>query len=153
MIPDFDEHGLLPPGIHDCTLEEISARFLWTTHRQVLFGGLRKFLETELATLMPAFRLYVDGSFVRNKPLPDDVDVVIELDGSVSDSEAILLAYHLQVVERLRFKAAYNLDVWVKHSALKNDLVAFFQYAGDKAAAELHVPCHHRKGLLRIETP
>ena len=27
MIPDFNDHGYLPPGIHPATLEEIAARF------------------------------------------------------------------------------------------------------------------------------
>ena len=27
MIPDFDENGYLPPGIHKATLDEISERF------------------------------------------------------------------------------------------------------------------------------
>lgn len=27
MIPPFDEHGYLPPGIHLATLDEIEARF------------------------------------------------------------------------------------------------------------------------------
>ena len=27
MIPSFDEHGYLPPGIHPATLDEIEARF------------------------------------------------------------------------------------------------------------------------------
>lgn len=150
MIPEFNEHGLLPPGIHDCTLAEVGARFCWTTHRQAQFDHLQQFLAVELVSLPSVFRLYVDGSFVRNKPLPGDVDVVIELDGSISEPEAAVLILRLQVTERQRFKDVYNLDVWLKHPALKSDLVAFFQYAGDKAAAELHIPCHHHKGILRI---
>jgi hypothetical protein len=27
MIPDFDDNGNLPPGIHVCTIEELQARF------------------------------------------------------------------------------------------------------------------------------
>jgi len=27
MIPDFNNHGCLPPGIHSATLDEIAARF------------------------------------------------------------------------------------------------------------------------------
>ena len=27
MIPEFDEHGYLPPGIHGATTEEVAERF------------------------------------------------------------------------------------------------------------------------------
>jgi hypothetical protein len=150
MIPDFDEHGLLPPGIHDCTVPEIEERFCWTTRRKELFAGLSAFIATEWRPLGVSSALCIDGSFVRDKPLPEDVDVVIDIDGSVSDEEAILFTYRLQVMERDRFKNVYQVDVWARHAALKNDLVKFFQYIGDKAAAELRLSRRYNKGILRI---
>jgi hypothetical protein len=45
MIPDLIELGpqspwaVLPPGIHDATLEEVGLRFATTPHRKWLFDG------------------------------------------------------------------------------------------------------------------
>lgn len=42
MIPPFDEHGYLPPGIHPATLDEIEARFgLEPELRRVQMESLR----------------------------------------------------------------------------------------------------------------
>ena len=94
--------------------------------------------------------LLIDGSFVRRKALPDDIDVIFRLDKSMSFQD--VAAFALQCFsERQRLKMVYHVDAWPSHPALPNDLVAFFQYAGDKAAAELRVDNRHPKGILRIE--
>lgn len=51
MIPQFDGYGLLPPGIHDCTLDEVRDRLCWTTKRQEIFDGLCAFIVQEWAPL------------------------------------------------------------------------------------------------------
>jgi predicted nucleotidyltransferase len=150
MIPEFDERGLLPAGIYDCTLDEIGARFCFSKRRQLLFDGLRQFI-VEIWTPPPLVStLLVDGSFVRRKTDPNDIDLVVDLDPSVDFSDALMLAVRFQMREHVQLKDIYNLDVWVRHAGLPNDLSAFFQYAGDKAAAELHLPRKHPKGILRI---
>jgi hypothetical protein len=41
-IPPFEPStGLLPPGIHEATWEELVARFGWTPHRLTLLAGLK----------------------------------------------------------------------------------------------------------------
>ena len=72
MLPDFTIEGLLPPGEHPATLDEIRARFGWNPRRLALLGGLS-------AALIPlrsagCHRLYLDGSFVTSKELPGDYD-------------------------------------------------------------------------------
>jgi len=39
MIPDFDENGNLPPGIHRCTAEEVKARFGHGSSERVVETG------------------------------------------------------------------------------------------------------------------
>jgi hypothetical protein len=150
MIPDFDEHGLLPVGIHDCTLDEIDAVLCFSERRRLLFDGLRRFVADIWFTLPLDSKLLIDGSFVRRKAEPNDIDVVIELDSSVGIDDALELVVRLQMREHARFKEVYNLDVWVRHPELPRDLAKFFQYIGDKAAAELILPCKHPKGILRM---
>ena len=72
MIPELNESGFLPPGIHVATLEEVEARFGASPHRRQLFRGLRAVAEVLRHAGCPA--LYLDGSFATGKDLPNDFD-------------------------------------------------------------------------------
>ncbi|MDB5709629.1 MAG: hypothetical protein JWL96_1699 [Sphingomonas bacterium] len=78
MIPDFVELGsptpwaVLPPGIHDATLQEIADRFATTPHRRWLYDGFRRMAEALAAAHCTT--LYLDGSFTTAKPHPEDYD-------------------------------------------------------------------------------
>lgn len=148
VIPALDQHGLLPIGIHDCTLAEIGASYCWTNRRQEIFAGLCNFITQEWLPLNLGVPLYIDGSFVRNKPVPDDVDVVMEL-SSIQNHMQLSQGMALWLRNR-ELKAIYNVDVWPRHPMTGNDLAAFFQYIGEKAAAELKLPVRHPKGILRV---
>lgn len=72
MIPDFENDGLLPPGIHWATWQEVFDRFGTNEHRKLLLAGLREaFIALKNAGCHAA---YIDGSFVTNKETPDDFD-------------------------------------------------------------------------------
>ncbi len=77
MIPGFVDIGgpwnVLPPGVHDATLKELEARFATSDHRKHLFSGLK----SGVMTLRRAGcrKIYLDGSFVTEKPFPGDFDV------------------------------------------------------------------------------
>ncbi len=76
MIPEFNDDGYLPPGIHRATLEEIALRFGQETElRQVQMESLR--LLVDLARRAGVQRLVVNGSFVTDKVEPNDVDCVL----------------------------------------------------------------------------
>jgi hypothetical protein len=76
MIPEFNDDGYLPPGIHPATLEEIAARFGQETElRRVQMESLRWLVD--LAKRAGVQRLVVNGSFVTDKPEPNDVDCVL----------------------------------------------------------------------------
>ena len=148
MIPNFSAHGLLPKGVHDCTLSEIELRFCWTPRRRALFSGLQRFISDEIVPAGLHCPLWIDGSFVRNKPEPNDIDIVLDLThlddiGGLATAMAIRLRWQ-EIMD------AYNLDVWTRHPRLPNDLTAFFQCTGDKAAAELRIDKKHPKGVIRI---
>ncbi|MDA1054627.1 MAG: hypothetical protein O3C40_29705 [Planctomycetota bacterium] len=73
MIPDFDESGNLPPGVHEADWEQIVQRFGWTSRRRELLDGLK----TAMEPLREAGcrRVFVNGSFVTEKDDPGDIDV------------------------------------------------------------------------------
>lgn len=145
-IPDFDEHGLLPAGVHVCTMAEIGARFGWNQHRVNLVNRLDTFLTREIR---PTFRepLDVDGSFVTDKQEPVDVDVVLDLRGA-SDLQQFL-GWRLMRDRRDSFTQTYSVDFWINLPG-QNDLGEFFQYVGVKASASKGLPPRHLKGILRV---
>ncbi len=76
MLPPFDEHGNLPPGIHRTSVDVLVARFgSGSAEREV---EIRELLELiDWARTHGVRRMIVNGSFVTSKRRPNDVDVVI----------------------------------------------------------------------------
>lgn len=76
MIPDLTEDGLLPPGIHEATLDEIDVRFGQEPElRRVQMESLRWLVE--LSKRVGVERIIVNGSFVTDKWEPNDVDCAL----------------------------------------------------------------------------
>ena len=148
MTPAFEGNGLLPAGEHNCSLAEARNFLCFNQHRTDLFGHFERFLTDKIIPLQLNCPVFIDGSFVRSKPLPEDVDVVIDATALNDDSKLCQLLFMRFGAKHL--KQEYHVDLWLKHPSVPNDLVAFFQYAGTKAAAELHVPATHPKGILRL---
>jgi len=65
--------NVLPPGVHVATLDEIEGCFATNERRRKLFDGFRRVV----AALVKAGcrTIYLDGSFVTDKPEPGDFDV------------------------------------------------------------------------------
>lgn len=76
MLPDFDENGHLPPGIHRCSFDEVAARFeAGSPERDVEIRELQQFIEW--ARRAGVRRMIINGSFVTDVAEPNDVDIVI----------------------------------------------------------------------------
>jgi hypothetical protein len=76
MIPECNDIGYLPGGIHPATLDEIAARFGKESElREVQMESLR--WRAELARRAGVVRMVVNGSFVTDKLEPNDVDCVL----------------------------------------------------------------------------
>jgi hypothetical protein len=79
MIPEFDERGYLPPGLHKATIEEIEQRF----GRQ---SELRRVQMESLQWLFDLLRgerflkIVINGSFTTDEYEPNDIDCVILMD-------------------------------------------------------------------------
>jgi hypothetical protein len=73
VLPDFDDTGALPPGVHEATWEEVETLFGWTAHRRDLLAGLHDAL-TDLRAA-GCRSAYLDGSFVTDKEVPSDFDL------------------------------------------------------------------------------
>lgn len=83
MIPEFINIGgpwkVLTLGVHLATMEEIKICFATTNHRKHLFSSFEKavisLLESGCKTV------FLDGSFIAAKPIPNDYDVCWDTEG------------------------------------------------------------------------
>jgi hypothetical protein len=144
-IPVFDLAGLLPVGIHDCTLGDVQSRLCWNLHREDLFRSFGAF-SAELRKHFP-HPILLDGSFVTDKELPDDTDVVLDL-VHASDPDAWTGLGFWQM-NQSRIWSQYRVHFWVN---LKGpiDFIQYFQYLGPKSAMTKGLNPKHHKGILRV---
>src|SRR5205085_9217874 len=93
--PEFDERGDLPIGIHQATLADVIEHFgSGTTQRRIVAQRLIRIYDLANSTGHVA-RFIIYGSFVTNKPNPNDVDIFILMEDSfdpveVNDETAII---------------------------------------------------------------
>jgi hypothetical protein len=83
-IADLNGDGLLPPGIHDASLDEIRQRFAYNARRAALVDGLQRALENLEAAGVQT--VYIDGSFATRKKQPRDIDGCWEVTAAVDDT-------------------------------------------------------------------
>jgi hypothetical protein len=85
----FDYPPLLAPGRHYMTLAQLERMcvhsFNYRPSREALFVNLERFVQDFLLAKLPC-EIWVDGSFLTEKPDPQDVDVVAILDAEVAEA-------------------------------------------------------------------
>lgn len=148
MIPDLDGNGMLPPGVWDCTLDEVAARFATSPHRRNLWMGLLRFLDAEVRPY-GTLPVWIDGGFTRRRELPEDIDVTVDF-SVMPSATGMPLAISLYL-RNPQNKAVYHVDAYPRHPDIPNDFAAYFQYAGPKAAAEFQIDPKQPKGILRVQ--
>ena len=144
-IPEPEPDGLLPPGLHDCTLEEIRARFGTfhrTDRRPRLFEKLEQYLAEARPTGLVA-AVIVNGSFVTATPEPNDVDLIVLLEPA-SDFGADLRPFDYNVLSRRQVRKRHGLDILVapEGSEAAARFQSFFQGVRGRPGVA--------KGLLRV---
>lgn len=149
MIPSLDDHGLLPPGEHPCTLEEVRDTFVTSQHRQELWQMFLTFLR-ELREQKLTHPIYLAGGFISGKDTPDDIDLVHDLRTAPDYNQ--FLGWRLFCTAREAIKTNYRIDYCVNLPGA-NDFSAFFQYIGPKAAAVTGMDEKTPRGVLYIGDP
>jgi hypothetical protein len=144
-IPDLDAEGLLPEGLHDCTLDEVEARFGQFTRsdrRVDLVRHLRTYC-TELKGVDVAGFLVLDGSFVTAKEEPGDIDILLAL-RSDADLAQDFRPFEYNALSKRRVKARHPFDLLVAPEATEayEKHLAFFSQVKGRPGL--------RKGLLRV---
>lgn len=131
MIPDFHPNGLLPPGVHWALWGEIEKRFGTNPHRRILLRGM----SLGIASLRACgcAEVFLDGSFVTAKELPDDFDVCWSVAGvDLSQLRAIqptLLSFSNQrALQKAKFLGEFfPADVKAETRSPFRTFLKFFQ--------------------------
>jgi predicted nucleotidyltransferase len=144
-IPELNEEGFLPAGIHVASLEEVQerfGRFQRTDRRPALFAKLSTYLaEVRASGLVVA--VIVDGSFVTAKDEPSDIDLILVLQSDYQD-RADLRPFEYNALSKRRVRRRYRFDVVVAPdgSDIYNEAVNFFQGVRDRLDL--------RKGVVKV---
>lgn len=152
MIPPLED-GVLPEGIHDCTMDEVGlvfGRFQRSDRRIKLLTKLEEYVrDAKTSKLVDA--LIIDGSFVTAKEEPEDVDIIVLLLDDW-DGSAELKPFEYNVISRRAVKVAkFPFDL----IATTEGLARYLEYVD--LFGTVHVDKHRsmtsktRKGMLRVQ--
>ena len=147
-IPAFDRFGLLPGGIHECTITEVEVNLAWNDKRRRLTALLREFITEELSTLFDVLPpMVLDGSYVTDKDCPGNINLVLEL-SDLPDKQkwAGQILYQRSPVLYER----YQIEMLPGINSLPQDFVDLLQTLRPQMAFEKGLHHSHRKGVLRL---
>ena len=144
-IPALSADGLLPEGVHDCTLDEIREQFgsfQQSDRRCRLFERLESFVRAAKSSGL-VVAVIVDGSFVTDKDEPSDIDLVAVLHAD-HDYSAALRPMEYNVVVSGPIRRIFRIDALVAREGSQNlqDAVDWFIQVRKRPGI-----C---KGLLRV---
>src|SRR5712692_5514308 len=122
-IPTFTAHGLLPEGVHDCTVEELRhyfGSFQVSDRRPKLFAQLEVFLAEVRASGLVR-HVVIDGSFVTAETQANDIDLILIVAGDY-DFATELLPSQYNVLSKTRVRKRFGFDlVAVRESTAELD--------------------------------
>lgn len=152
-IPSLTQYGLLPSGVHTCSLTEAIDLFVTNPRRERLWEQFLAFTNWlgEQGIEGPLWAI-LNGSFTTSKLEPQDIDVVIELENG--EPWLISRAVDIFSTHRVWIKQEYEIDFFINYSSLppNENMVEFFQYVRELTVAELGIDDPSiRKGLLRVQ--
>jgi hypothetical protein len=108
LVPHFEHNGHLPEGVHITSWDEFKDRFGQSEHRKFLLLGLEKLLH-HLASV-GCNAVYVDGSFVSSKEVPEDYDACWDTSGvKIEALDGALLRFTEEGKAKMRDK--YGGDI------------------------------------------
>ncbi|MBD2772751.1 DUF6932 family protein [Iningainema tapete] len=127
MIPEFDDNGNLPVGVHFCHWSEFKERFGYTRKRRQMIQGLEEVMAQLKAAGCRNF--YINGSFVTREPSPNDFDCCwdqddVDIDYLRKNAPLILNFYNSNAQ-----KAKYRGEIYPSDQPVDEDTVSieFFQ--------------------------
>lgn len=143
-IPSLTSDGTLPPGVHDCSLEEIKSAFGWygsSGKRHRLYQRFVEFVGRARASQL-VVSIVVDGSFVTSSSDPGDIDLLLAI--RERQESGLLRPLDYNVISKRRVRKDFEFDILVAVTGTdeyQGHLEFFSQVKGRPGAV---------KGLLRV---
>jgi len=106
-IPEFDENGNLPPGVHWAEWSEFQERFGTTRKRQRMIEGLASAMEELKAA--GGRTIYINGSFVTSELNPNDFDACwdrddVDLEYLMTNAPTLLNLTDKRAAQKAKYK-------------------------------------------------
>lgn len=153
-LPAITEHNLLPPGIHDATIEKVRQHFgtfQKSDRRCRLFEKLTDYVK-EVRDAGWDAEVIVDGSFVMsNIDEPDDIDLILVLPEDW-DMTAEVKPFEYNLISKKRVQKHYGFDVRAvrANSPEKQEWIDFFSKVNPKWCQPYSIPIGTKKGIVRV---
>lgn len=110
MLRAFNRDGNLPEGVHVATVEEVVSRFATTSARRKWLGEQFRGLLAMAKSTEKLQRVFLWGSFVTSKDLPNDMDVLLVMS---ADFELNKLPENCQLLfDHAQARLRFNADVF-----------------------------------------
>jgi hypothetical protein len=110
-LPDFDEHGNLPPGRHEADDEAVRSALVDAFPSSRTRSGIDIYWQHHreaLTDLVEVHFQWMAGSYVTDKLDPADADIVTVIDGPAFDD----LPKHRQLMVRALMAGHYTESFW-----------------------------------------
>jgi hypothetical protein len=150
----LDDRRLLPPGMHEATLDEVEetfGRFQRTDCRMTLFRKLKAWVAAVKRTGWECVIL-LDGSFVMG-PVdePNDIDVILVMPRDW-DLTADLRPFEYNVVSKRYTKREYSIEVYpvLPGSGAEQQFMDLFAQVRIEWCQQFQWPPDSKKGIVRI---
>jgi len=115
MLPALNSDGNLPEGVHLTTEDEVFARFATPSARRQWLGEQLRSLLALAKSTGQLIRVFLWGSFVTSKEVPNDLDVLLVM-GTEFSVEAVPGPAHV-VFDHVQARLHFQADVfWTKVS-------------------------------------
>lgn len=144
-LPEFNEFGDLPEGVHAAPFREVFARFgSGSNQREAVTDRLRRIYELAIST-DKLDRLIVFGSYVTTKSDPNDVDVILvmrdDFHPNSCEPEVLALFDHNRAATELGASV-----FWIRPAMLLgrplDEFIAYWQVKRDG----------NRRGIVEVRT-
>lgn len=144
MIPEFNDNGNLPPGVHWAEWEEFQEIFGTNLTRQRMVDGL----ELAMTQLKAAGcrTIYIDGSFVTTKQKPGDFDACWEDNGvDINYLQSIAPALFNFALLRAEQKIKYKGEIFPSNYPANDSGTAYIDFF------QFDTRTNTRKGIIAID--
>ena len=145
MLPELNNDGELPPGVHISRWQEFVSRFGASSPRRLwLSGRLRTILELA-ATGGRLRRIFIWGSFVTAKPAPRDLDILLIMSDEFEVDRMPIPAQ--AVFDSTRAKLLFESDVFWARASIGQEVLDLWLDTYQTSRS------FRKRGIVELELP